>query len=86
MIAGILILVRALLFLGRAALLVEYQELAHEVEVGLDDGSRALDYVVGAAQVDVQVVHDVGDCDGRTSGQTCLAVHEHVAASLSCFF
>lgn len=44
--------------------LLELQQLAHEVEVGGDDGPPGLDKLVGVRHCHPGVLHQVGDHDG----------------------
>lgn len=70
---------------GRVALvevLLEFQQLAHEVEIGADDGALAFDVFVGVAHGHLGVLEDVGDGDGGRARHTRMAVNQHAGAVL----
>ena len=60
--------------------LFEFEQLAHEVEIGRDDGPALLDQRVGVDQRQAGVGHQVGDGDGRRARHARVAVHQHGAA------
>ena len=61
-------------------LLLEVLELAHEVEVGRDVGLLDAHVVVGLLEVELLLVHEVGDGDGDGTGDAGQAVHQHAHA------
>lgn len=65
--------------------LLKLQELAHEVEVGGDDGPPGLDELVGIRHGHPGVLHQVGDDDGGGTRHTRLAVDQEAHTCLMCF-
>lgn len=65
--------------------LLKLQQLAHEVEVGGDDGSPGLDKLVGVRHCHPGVLHQVGDHDGGWTRYTRLAVDQEAHTCLMCF-
>ncbi|MPC36379.1 hypothetical protein E2C01_029835 [Portunus trituberculatus] len=61
-------------------LLLEVLELAHEVEVGRDVGLLDAHVLVGFLEVELLLVHEVGDGDGDGAGDAGQAVHQHAHA------
>ena len=68
-----------LAFLNLEALLI-LPELAHEVEVGGDDGAPHFDKFVSLSHGDGVIFHEVGNSNGGRSGHAGVAVHKNTAA------
>lgn len=65
--------------------LLELQQLAHEVEVRRDDGPLAFDKLVGVGHGHPAVLHQVGDHNGGRSRHARLAVNQEAHTCLLCF-
>lgn len=63
-------------------LLLEVLQLAHEVEVGRDVGLLDADVLVGFLEVELLLVHEVGDGDGDGARDSREAVDQHAHARL----
>lgn len=50
---------------GSPESLFKFQQLAHEIEIGRDDGPSLLHHRVGIDQTQPSVTHEVSDGDGR---------------------
>ena len=61
---------------------LELQQLAHEAEVGRDEGPTALDDVEGLVQLQPLGPHDVGHADGGRAGDARLTVNQDLSARL----
>lgn len=65
--------------------LLELQQLAHEVEVGGDDGPPGLDELVSVRHGHPGVLHQVGNDNGGRARHACLAVDQEAHVRLPCF-
>ncbi len=63
-------------------LLLERQQLPHEVEVGSDDGATRLDELVSVEHGECRVLHDIGDGDGGGARHAGLTVHQHLPSAI----
>lgn len=66
-------------------ILLELQQLAHEVEVGGDDGPPGFDELVGVRHGHPGVLHQVGDHNGGGARHAGLAVDQKAQTCLMCF-
>jgi len=62
---------------GSLKALLELEQLAHEVQIGRNDGTPLLDHRVGLDQSERRVTHQVGDGDGRRSRNSRVAMDQH---------
>lgn len=65
--------------------LLELQQLTHEVKVWRDDGPPGFDKLVGVCHGHPGVLHQIGDHDGGGSRHACLAVDQKAHTCLMCF-
>ena len=61
-------------------LLFKLEQLAHEVDVGRDDGAFVLDEGEGVAERALGARYQVGEHDGGRARHARLAVHQHTPA------
>ena len=62
---------------GSLKALLELEQLAHEVQIGRNDGTPLLDHRVRLDQSERRVTHQVGDGDGRRSRNSRVAMDQH---------
>lgn len=81
-----LLLLMLLLLLLLLQILFQFQQLAHEVQVGRYDRPGQLDHLVRVHHGDLPVSHHVRDGDGRRPGYAGLTVDQHATAGFPCAF
>lgn len=69
-----------------AQILLQLQQLAHEVQIGRDDRPGHFHQLVGLQQGERLVPHDVGDGNGGAPRNPRVAVQQHSGTRFPCIF